>query len=89
MISAVLSNGEFLCIIFNGTGDLKKNYEFAFFCYAIVFTKIVKINLCRLKMNDATIHHSIKAVNVIKILSLIIMYLPAYCHKFSSSKKFL
>ena len=40
-------------------------------------------------MNDVTIHHSIKAVNVIINLSLQVVYLPAYRHNLVSVEKIL
>ena len=79
MISAILTNGEFICSIIDETGNTKKFWDFMWILkYAIESTAMKPYNKCIYIMDNASIHHSYSTLEVFKKLNLWIMYLPAY-----------
>ena len=79
MISAILSNGEFLCIIVEDTGNSKRFCDFlCILWYAIEFLKIKLISECILVLDNASTHVSKYSTDIIKYLKINTMFLPAY-----------
>ena len=79
MISAILTNGEFLWSIIENTGDSKKFGEFMWILkYALESTNMRSNDKCVYVMDNASIHHSYSSIEIFKRLNLCIMYLPAY-----------
>ena len=89
IISGILSNGEFLCMILDGTRDSDKFWEFlSILNYAIEFTKINIRKEYYLMMDNATIYYSFATKSIINRLKLNIMYLPAYSSELVPIEKF-
>ena len=79
IISAVLSNGEFILLIVNDTGTATKFWEFLFILkYAIEFLNMDSNNDLILVLDNASIHLSTESKSTLIKLNFNVMYLPAY-----------
>ena len=79
IISAVLSNGEFILLIVNDTGTATKFWEFLFILkYAIEFLNMDSNNDLILVLDNASIHLSAESKSTLIKLNFNVMYLPAY-----------
>ena len=79
MISAILTNGEFLWSIIENTGDSKKLGEFmCILKYALESANMISNHKCVYVIDNASIHHSYSSIEIFMRLNLCIMYLPAY-----------
>ena len=79
MITAIWSNGEFLSLIVNNTGNSSKFCDFLWIIkYAMGFTKMSLNRSCLLILDNATTHYSDQTTKTLKRLWFCTMYLLAY-----------
>ena len=89
MISAILSNGEFIWLIINGSGTSENFWQFlSIINYAIKSTMKDSERRFLYVMDNASIHHSNLTISKMKDLNLSIMFLPAYSPELAPVENF-
>ena len=79
MITAILSNGEFLSLILEDTGNSDKFWKFLLILkYAICYVMKIRETEWIVVLDNAKIHHSNITLKTMKALGFTIMFLPAY-----------
>ena len=79
IISAILSNGEFLCLITDVTGNSKKFWEFlCILIYAIDFVKMWSISEWIITLDNAPTHKAKRFFETIANLNINAIFLPPY-----------
>ena len=69
MVSAIISNGEFIWLIIDDTGNTNKFWNFlCILNYAINYAKMKVSSGCIIILDNASIHSSNKTLEVIKKL---------------------
>ena len=79
MISAIISNGEFLCLIVENTGN-SENLKFFLYIlkYAIEFIMLRRLSEWVFMLDNASIHWSNSTIKLIKEIEIHCKFLPAY-----------
>ena len=79
IISAILSNGEFLSLITDDTGNANKFCDFlCILVYVITFVKMRSISEWIVTLDNASIHQAKKSIKTIKKLNINVIFLPPY-----------
>ena len=79
MFASILSNGEFLWLIVEDTGNSDKFWYFLWILnYAIDSSNMKSSSDWIITLDNASIHKSSKTVKSIKRMNLNLMFLPAY-----------
>ena len=79
IITAITSNEEFLSLILDDTGDSDKFWKFLHILkYAISHSMNLSDTDLIIVFDNAKIHHSNITLNVVKLIGINIMFLPAY-----------
>ena len=79
MIFAIMSNGEFLWLIIEDTGNTKKFWDFlCILFYAITYVEMKTISEWIVTLDNASIHSSRTTIKTIEIFYFNWMLLPAY-----------
>ena len=79
MITAILSNGEFLSLILEDTGDSDKFWKFLLILkYAICYVMKIRETEWIVVLDNAKIHHSNITLKTMKALGFTIMFLSTY-----------
>ena len=80
MFASILSNGEFLWLIVDDTGNSDKFWDFIKWIlnYAIDLSNMKSSSDWIITLDNASIHKSSKTVKSIKRMNLNLMFLPAY-----------
>ena len=79
MITAILSNGEFLSLILERTGGSGKFWKFLLILrYAISYVMEIRYTEWIVVLYNAKIHHSSITLKTMTILGFKIIFLPAY-----------
>ena len=79
MISAILSNGEFLCLITENTGNARKFWDFlCILVFTIENTKMRQISEWIITLDNASTHHAKYSISKYAELNVSIIFLPRY-----------
>ena len=79
MITAIVSNGEFLWSIIEDTGNTSKFCDFLrILNYALNYAKLKESSELVIMLDNASIHSSNKTLNAMENLSINWQFLPAY-----------
>ena len=79
MISAIMSNGDFIWLIINDTGNTKKFWDFlCILYYAINYDNMRNISECVIMLDNASIHCSKGSLKTVEAIGINWLFLPAY-----------
>ena len=79
IITAIMSNGDFLSLFLEDTGDSDKFWNFLHILkYAISHSMNISDTDLIIVLDNAKIHHSNITLNIVKLIGINIMFLPAY-----------
>ena len=79
MISAIISNGEFLWLIIEDTGNSNKFWDFlCILNYAINNVKMMESSECIIMLDNASIHSSNQTLKMIEKININWEFLPVY-----------
>ena len=90
IISAILSNGEFLCLITDDTGNSKKFWEFlCILIYTIDFVKMRSISEWIITLDNASTHKAKRSFETIANLNINAIFLHPYSPMLAPIELFL
>ena len=79
MISAILSKGEFLCLITENTGNAQNFWDFLWILvFAIENTKMRQISEWIITLDNASTHHAKYSISKYTEFNVNIIFLPRY-----------